>query len=308
MNPTDWPPLPWARVFRLSGSAGSEIPARRSAALHVAGEIGVGETIFFCRSLTNCFMDLVFAMGRPSCLFVPDAGSSLVRSTITPRSQIMSSLCYSRVSRSSVVLCATALFSLVLGAPHLQAQVTISGTPQAESGTFTLSIAEDITFDINADGNATHLIFDEWVTAEGFTSTTTPPSTVYIGYQINSGAGQSASVSALRDNQTDSGGISINDGFLSFVSISVTNGDSLTLLAGSWDFGVNSSFNSQLVDGFTFTGDVFLLDDGLTQISNAVSLAAVPEPSTWASLVGMMTLGYSVWRRKGRETNAAASS
>ena len=79
------------------------------------------------------------------------------------------------------------------------------------------------------------------------------------------------------------GGISANDGYLTFGAFPVSGGMPFKILAGTYTFGSNASFNPTLT-GRNFTGDVFLIQTTGVRLSDNVSL--VPEPS--AALLGAL--------------------
>lgn len=154
------------------------------------------------------------------------------------------------------------------------AAVTTSGDFSDGSPTPTLNITAPITFTITTNGTVQRLIFDEWVTDDGTATTLTVATPTALSYHINGGATQFTTVVGLTDNQhTPSGALSANDGYLSFFPISVTAGQTLTILAATIAFNADAAFNQP---PFMLGGDARLTNGSGTAISAPVS---IPEPS-----------------------------
>ena len=154
------------------------------------------------------------------------------------------------------------------------AAVITSGDFADGAPTPTLNITAPITFTITTNGTVQRLIFDEWVTDDGTATTLTVATPTALSYQINGGATQFTTVVGLVDNQhIPSGALSANDGYLSFFPISVTAGQTLTILAATITFNADPAFNQPLS---SLAGDTRLTNGSGTALSAPVS---VPEPS-----------------------------
>ena len=91
-----------------------------------------------------------------------------------------------------------------------------------------------------------------------------------IAYELASTGPASGSV-GLSDNFSGVAPLndtSPNDGIISFL-VGVTTGDRLTLKAGIYSLGANSSFNAAY-NGLTFTGDTFLANEDYYAISDLI--------------------------------------
>jgi len=169
------------------------------------------------------------------------------------------------------------------------AAITTSGDFADGAPTPTLIITAPITFTITTNGTVQRLIFDEWVTDDGTATTLTVATPTALSYQINGGATQFTTVVGLTDNQhTSSGALSANDGYLSFFPISVTAGQTLTILAATIPFNADSAFNQP---PSSFAGDARLTNGSGTALSAPVS---VPEPS----VVFLGALGFLALLRR----------
>lgn len=174
-------------------------------------------------------------------------------------------------------------------------QITIAGDVTGTGGTITFQHDITLTITTTVTPSTPLLVFSNWVTPD---STETGPSVIpsAFNYQINGGSVQSDDFSNLYDNLIVTfGDISASDGAMNFGGFPLTAGDTLTFKAGTWNFGGDPDFNPALVG--TFTGNVYLADDNGIAISNAV---AVPEPSTYAALAGLLALGLVWVRRRSR--------
>lgn len=169
------------------------------------------------------------------------------------------------------------------------AAITTSGDFADGSPTPTLNITAPITFTITTNGTVQRLIFDEWVTDDGTATTLTVATPTALSYQINGGATQFTTVVGLLDNQhTPSGALSANDGYLSFFPISVTAGQTLTILAATIPFSADAAFNQP---PSSLAGDARLTNGSGTAISAPVS---APEPSS--AFLGV--LGFLAFLRR----------
>lgn len=184
--------------------------------------------------------------------------------------------------RLPILIVGIVLFASVIG----NAAVTTSGDFADGSPTPTLHITAPITFNISASGTVQRIIFDEWVTDDGGTTTLTVATPTALSYQINGGATQFTTVVGLVDNQhTPGGALSANDGYLSFFPIPVTAGQTLTILAATISFNPDAAFNqppSQI------TGEARLTNGSGTALSAPTS---VPEPSViFPGALGVLVL------------------
>ena len=181
-----------------------------------------------------------------------------------------------------------------------RAAVTTSGNFQTGTPVPTLAFTNPFTLTITASGNASYLVFDEWVTSDGSQTSATASTNQTLSYQINGGTTQSIGVSLLYDNLSRTvGAATANDGILSFGgSIAVTAGQTLTFLPSSATFASGgTAFNPP---PSAFTGNAFLIDGSGTAYSALGSVGAVPEPSTWA-LLGIGAVGTGVVARRRRQ-------
>lgn len=195
-------------------------------------------------------------------------------------------------SRVTLPLLALAVSFLALPS---QAAIVLSGNFQTGTPTPTLEITEDIEFEITNSSIVAFLIFDQWTISDGVGVAVQDNPTQSVFYSLNGNPDASDVIGNLTDNFTSTAGaVTPGDGLLRFNSgIAVTSGDTLTIRAGTYTFESNADFNPLLND-YTFTGDVFLINSSATQISNIVS---VPEPSS----VGLLAVGMAallVRRRK----------
>ncbi len=187
---------------------------------------------------------------------------------------------------------ALALVFLSLSAAA-SAQIIVSGTINQVAGQGTLNITSPITFEVTSTGLLYGIVFDNWVTSDGTTTTVALDSG--LSYRINGGSVQTlAGTNTFYDNGNSNGDLTVNDGFIVFATTSVTAGDTFSLLSGSYITTGNGSFNTQAIQ--TFTGDLFLLSNNNTALSGHVS--AVPEPSTYAALAGLAALGLTMAVRR----------
>lgn len=176
------------------------------------------------------------------------------------------------------------------------AQIIVGGSINQGGGPGTINIGRPITFDVTSTGNLYGIVFDNWVTTDG--STTSVALNSGLSYRINGGSLQTLSgANTFYDNGNSNGDLTVDDGLIVFATIPVTAGDTFSLVAGSYTTSGNGSFNSQAIQ--TFTGDLFLLSSNNTAMSGLVS--AVPEPSTYAALAGFAALGLTMVVRRRRK-------
>lgn len=157
----------------------------------------------------------------------------------------------------------------ILMAATGRGEIILSGDFSNGSGKPTLTITAPITFEITGSGNASHIVFDEWLTADDASATTVSPDP--SGQRIavlNHTALGSLSLIALSDNLAGpQGDATANDGFLRFTPTPVTAGRKFTIASGTYTFSANAAFHPAL-EGKTFSGKVFLADESMARLSN----------------------------------------
>lgn len=196
-----------------------------------------------------------------------------------------------QTSSNKSILAAIAL--LTTAASPANAAIILSGNLNTGTPTPTLTITDDIDFDIIGSGFVFALFFSEWTTADSVQTALAPMPVQNFAYELN-GSGGTTNVLGLYDNiAAASSGLTPNDGYMGFGGMSVANGDSLKVLAGTYTFGSNPDFNP-LLNGITFTGNVFLTDISSIRMSNIV---AVPEPSS-VLLVSALSLSGLLRRKR----------
>lgn len=173
--------------------------------------------------------------------------------------------------------------------------ITVVAPTASTAGSF--DINQDITFTINtgvAGGGQYFFVLDEWVTNDG--TATSPTFSPGLSISINGGIAQSYSGNQFTDNiGVVTGAFTPNDGYFNVTAapaLAVNN--TVTLKVGSYTIPAIAGFNPQGTK--TFTGNMFMTDGSAARISNIV---AVPEPATWATLLGGIgLLGLAAVRRK----------
>ena len=187
-----------------------------------------------------------------------------------------------------------ALASAVLAAmPVARAEIVVVAPTATTAGS--VPITAPISFTIATAGSVRAFVLDEWITSDE-TSTVSPLGSS-LAYSLNGIS--SSRVGDFGDNAASSfGSVTPNDGYLLFPfenTLTVTAGDTVTLLAGTYTIAPFSGFNPQATQ--TFTGSMFLADNGGARLS---SNAPVPEPSLWTlTLGGAGLLGLLARRRCG---------
>ncbi len=193
---------------------------------------------------------------------------------------------------TKILLAAT--IAALLSLCTTRAAISLSGDVTTTGGTF--EITQDITLTITTAGNVWFLAFSDWVTnSDSFSYISLSPTT--LSYKLNGVTYESSQSMPLYDNNAvQISDLGPNDGFMSLATINVSQGDTLTILSGTWTTSGNPDFNPEAIQ--TFTGDVFVTDGS----GNALSaLTPVPEPSTWAALAGISALGLAlVYRRRSK--------
>ena len=179
-----------------------------------------------------------------------------------------------------------ALFSMVTAA---HAMVTISGV--VSEGTAVLSIDQDLTFTITEDGAVTLLIFRDWAEYQDDLLYGGALVDGNLSYSLNNGTDQQTTFQVTSHLGEDWNHVLADDSYLYLDNaISVTAGDTLTFHAGSWALDASANFDPTVTG--TFTGSMLLAND------NGELLSAVPEPSTYAALAGLLALGFAAVRRR----------
>ena len=177
-----------------------------------------------------------------------------------------------------------------------RAAILTSGNFKTGTPTPSFTITTPMTFVIASSGNVAFLVLDEWVTSDGGASTAYAlDANQQFSYRLDAGPIQTAAVYFLYDNSTGTaGGITANDGFLGFLNpFAVTAGQMLTLLPGSASFGSGGAgFNTLPA---VFNGNTFVTDD------SGARVGSIPEPSTFAALIGVGLIGVIRSRRRRRD-------
>lgn len=204
------------------------------------------------------------------------------------------------MKRSLVLTATCAAFLLPTGTS--QGAVIFQGnwrTGTAHVNTPTLVITSAITFQITATGDVAVIVFDNILSSDDTTNNGAFSTSVASLSIVNAGSGQNVSIDAMYDSNGDPiGVVDRRDSYLLLGStFSVTNGTSVTINPGTFTFTANASWNPQLQNGYTFTGNAFLIDTSITSISNLAPVG-VPEPSALLlSALGVMGL---LRRNRGR--------
>jgi len=167
--------------------------------------------------------------------------------------------------------------ALLLGATAQAEMITMGGDQTA--GTGTLTINQDITFEVTAAGNARLFLFDEIVTNDGSLDSVT-----FSGLEWSVNGGPRIDLTDWYDNRTSTfGDVTENDGFIFGDSIAVSIGSTITLHAGT---GTMSSTKPNFNPWSSGDYDIFVTDSGGNQLT---TLGVVPEPAT-AGLLGISGL------------------
>jgi hypothetical protein len=208
----------------------------------------------------------------------------------------------SRPDSMKSILSKSLLASLsLLALSALPSQAAVIVTLPTPSTTGSLVITNDISFTLTAAlavGNFFEVVFDEWVTSDGGTNTTSITTPVLLA---KNGTAFTTTFNTINDNlATTTGDITPNDGFLDLgTPQAFAIGDILTLKAATYVLathpgGLNPQANQ------TFTGNAFLaFDYGISgiRISADTSVGAVPEPSRALLLLGGLA-GVALRRRR----------
>lgn len=173
---------------------------------------------------------------------------------------------------------------------NAQANIEFSGNFQTGSPTATFTITQDITFDVTTSGAAAFLVFDEWVISDANGDGVDVAPTANLTFSLNGGSPDVRFAASIIDNAvSDMIDISANDGWLEFLSFDVTAGDTLTISSTTYTLTSNPGFNATIPS--VFTGNLFITDTSGNQLA---TLTIVPEPSTYAAVLGIAVLG-AVW-------------
>ena len=170
-----------------------------------------------------------------------------------------------------------------------RAQVVLSG--DVASGTGSIEIEEALEFTITSTGNASVIVFQGWADAWDGTNTAAFMSPTTLNYKIFT-TSQSTTLSHILDNNSywvsQSVDLQSEDAYiyLSSGGFTVTSGWSIFIDPQTWSLATTANFNSN-VSG-SFSGNVYLADATGNRLSNLNSLAAVPEPSAYATIIGFV--------------------
>lgn len=183
----------------------------------------------------------------------------------------------------------------------MHGQVVLSGDVAA--GTGQLEIQSDLEFLITADGNASLIVFQGWADTWDATNTSANISQSSIAYKIYANP-QSTTVSHLLDNNSYWASQSVDVQqedtyiYLSSGGFSVVDGWTIYIDAQTFDLDATTNFNSNVAG--SFSGYVYLADANGNRLSGFETLGAVPEPSTYAAIMGAAVLALGVWRHRTR--------
>lgn len=189
---------------------------------------------------------------------------------------------------AALILTATTQGAIVLKGDFVNGTQEIGGTTVP-----TLTITEDIEFDVLVGGTLRAIVFDEWLVNPN------PPVvqvSVVGGSQplnvVNNSTVATPLAFTLGDGGEPLGDITVRDGYLVIGDIEVNSGTIFTVRAGSITFLPNSGFNPEL-NGRTFSGNAFLAGGPGLAFS---APTPIPEPS--AAL--LCFLGASLLFRRKR--------
>jgi RNA polymerase subunit RPABC4/transcription elongation factor Spt4 len=154
-----------------------------------------------------------------------------------------------------------------------------------------LQITQPISFPITQSEDAWILVFQNWVTSDGTSrfANLAPD----LAFSLNENANTVTGI--ISDNLAFSTfDMAPNDGYLILDGgVSVVSGDTLTLSAGTYTISAVGDFNPQTTQ--SFTGNMFVADVNGSRISEIV---AVPEPSAYAAVLGVVSLALLLRRRR----------
>ncbi len=172
--------------------------------------------------------------------------------------------------------------ALLLGATAQADMITVGGDQAPESQPTepgTLTINQDITFEVTVAGDAIVFVFDEIVTDDGI-----PVTVSFSGLEWSVDGGQRMALTVWRDNYSPTiGDITENDGLISGGTIAVSIGSTITLHAGT---GTMTSWNPDFNPWSSGDYSTFVTDGLGNQLT---TLGAVPEPAT-AGLLGISAI------------------
>jgi len=169
------------------------------------------------------------------------------------------------------------LAALLLGATAQADMITVGGDQTA--GTGTLTINQDITFEVTVAGSAMLFIFDEIVTDDGAGDIVD-----FSGLQWSIDGGARMDLTRWYDNFSGIfGDVTENDGFIIGERTAVSIGNTITLHAGTGTMTTTKpNFNPWSSGDY----DIFVTDSGGNPLT---TLGAVPEPAT-AGLLGISAI------------------
>ncbi|WP_411825612.1 PEP-CTERM sorting domain-containing protein [Luteolibacter sp. AS25] len=157
------------------------------------------------------------------------------------------------------------------------AAIVLSGDFINGTTTPTLTITDDIVFNITVGGDARVIVFDEWTTSDNNNIYLFADSGQSLSYDIDGTGGTVPLQVLVEDASYNYGDVTKNDGTLGFNPLTVSAGQTFTIKAGSYTYQSDVDFNPLLIDT-VFTGNVFIADDDREYLSNIVTVP-VPEPS-----------------------------
>lgn len=189
--------------------------------------------------------------------------------------------------------CLIAVFILVVS--QSSAAIVVSAGITGSGGS--LEITDDLVFTMNQDaGNIGVLVFDEWVTSDNMQISVSASPAQSLAYERN-GSPLSTSLTSLYDNfATTFNDVTPNDGFLTFSIFSASEGDTITIKAGTYTFTGNANFNSEAVG--TYTGNIWLGSSPGVRYTDLISAAAVPEAASFPFIAALFSAGLFCLRRR----------
>jgi hypothetical protein len=184
------------------------------------------------------------------------------------------------------------LFALLFALTPASAVIIVLAPTDTTEGS--LEITQPIHFPITQSGDANVFVFQDWVTSDG------NPVQVALFPELSFSLNQNSLTRQffIGDNADSTyGDVGPSDGFLGIPDpdavVAVEVGDTLTLSVGTYAIFPVAGFNPQATQ--TFTGNMFVTDNVGNRLSE---IMAVPEPSAYAAVLGVVSLALLLRRRR----------